>query len=500
MASLQAARRLSKNLICRTRFLKSASVRGIHSKCQQNSRITQKCHQRIWRDSPVCQLRKFQTSTVCHGKTVPFKLADIGEGIKEVNVKEWYVEVGDHVKQFDSICQVQSDKASVTITSRYDGVIRKLYYELDDIAQVGDPLVDIETDKDADQDESEDSGSSSSSSSEDEQPQPQVHKQKVLATPAVRKIAMENSIKLSDVAGTGKDGRVLKEDIMRHIQGGAPPVAVSTPTPVATPTPIAAPASAATPAPRPAAPQIPVVPAVTIPIGKDKTEPIKGVRKAMVKSMTEANSVPLFGYCDEIDVTSLVRLRERAKEVTAETGMKFSYMPFIIKATSMALHQFPILNASVDSACENITYLASHNIGIAMDTIEGLIVPNVKNVQSLSVYEIAAELNRLHALGLEGKLSTADMTGGTFSLSNIGAIGGTYAKPVVLPPQVAIGALGKFQVLPRYDEEGNVRKTHIMNVSWSADHRVIEGATMARFSNVWKAYLENPATMTIHLR
>ncbi|XP_033737563.1 lipoamide acyltransferase component of branched-chain alpha-keto acid dehydrogenase complex, mitochondrial-like [Pecten maximus] len=492
MASLQAARRLSRDLLCRARLISPASVRGIHSKYQQNSRATQKRPQRIWKDNTVYQLRKFQTSTVCCGQTIPFKLADIGEGIKEVNVKEWYVSVGDHVKQFDSICQVQSDKASVTITSRYDGIIRKLYYELDDVAQVGDPLVDIETDKDTDLDESDDSSSSSSSSSEDEQPQPQVFKQKVLATPAVRKIAMENSIKLSDVTSTGKDGRVLKEDIMRHIQGGAPPVAAPTPIPTPVATPVAVPTPVTSPRP--------VVPAVAIPIGKDKTEPIKGVRKAMVKSMTEANSVPLFGYCDEIDVTRLVLLRESAKAVTAASGMKFSYMPFIIKATSMALHQFPILNASVDSGCENITYLAAHNIGIAMDTIEGLIVPNVKNVQSLSVYEIAAELNRLHALGLEGKLSTADMSGGTFSLSNIGAIGGTYAKPVVLPPQVAIGALGKFQVLPRYDEEGNVRKTHIMNVSWSADHRVIEGATMARFSNVWKAYLENPATMTIHLK
>ncbi|OWF38963.1 Dihydrolipoyllysine-residue transferase [Mizuhopecten yessoensis] len=455
MASLQTARRLSRDILCRTRVF-----------------------------------------VVCCGKTYPFKLADIGEGIKEVNVKEWYVSVGDHVKQFDSICQVQSDKASVTITSRYDGIIRKIYYELDDVAQVGDPLVDIETDTETEEtsspDESDDSSSSSSSSSsEDEHSQPKVLQQKVLATPAVRKIAMENSIKLSDVTGTGKDGRVLKEDIMRYIQGEAPPVSphVAPPSPVSVPTPAA-----------PRAAPLPVVPAVSIPIGKDKTERIKGVQKAMVKSMTEANSVPLFGYCDEIDVTKLVMLRESAKALTAATGMKFSYMPFIIKATSMALHQFPILNASVDKECENITYLASHNIGIAMDTIEGLIVPNVKNVQSLSVYEIAAELNRLHIVGLEGKLSTADMTGGTFSLSNIGAIGGTYAKPVVLPPQVAIGALGKFQVLPRYDEEGNVKKTHIMNVSWSADHRVIEGATMARFSNVWKAYLENPATMTIYLR
>jgi 2-oxoisovalerate dehydrogenase E2 component (dihydrolipoyl transacylase) len=134
-----------------------------------------------------------------------------------------------------------------------------------------------------------------------------------------------------------------------------------------------------------------------------------------------------------------------------------------------------------------------------MDTPQGLLVPSIKKVHQMSVLEIAEELNRLQDLGSRGKLGAADLKDGTFSLSNIGSIGGTYAKPVILPPQVAIGALGKVQKLPRFDSNDNLIKAHIMNVSWSADHRIIDGATMARFSNLMKSYIENPATMILDL-
>merc|ERR1712110_590721 len=144
--------------------------------------------------------------------------------------------------------------------------------------------------------------------------------------------------------------------------------------------------------------------------------------------------------------------------------------------------------------------MGSHNIALAMDTPMGLLVPSIKGVQNLSVFEIALELNRLQQLGVAGKLSTSDLTGGTFSLSNIGSIGGTYAKPVILPPQVAIGALGKLQVLPRFDDDDNIIKAHIVKFSWSADHRVLDGATVARFSNRMKDYLEDPASMVMDLR
>ncbi|CAL1542440.1 unnamed protein product [Lymnaea stagnalis] len=434
---------------------------------------------------------------------VPYKLSDIGEGIREVIVLEWFVKPGDKVHQFDSICEVKSDKASVTITSRYDGVVKKLYHEVDAVALVGQPLVDIEIEgseelsKQQEDVTETDSGVGSSKSSD---------VAKALATPAVRRLAMENNIKLSDVKSTGRDGRVLKEDILKYLEAKQAPQPVSpTAVPCITPPPSPAvehhmpPKPTTAPAPFTAkAPSVPV--GLTQPVGQDRTIPLKGVSKAMVKIMTAALKIPPFGYYDDVDVTQLVSLRKNLKVVAEQRGIQLTYMPIFIKAASLALLQYPVLNSSLDEACENLTYKACHNIGVAMDTPEGLLVPSVKNVQNLSIFDIAAELNRLQALGLAGKLGTAELSGTTFSLSNIGSIGGTYARPVIMPPNVAIGAIGKIQVLPRFDEKGEIKKAHIMNVSWTADHRVIDGATMARFSNLWKQYLEDPTTFILSLK
>uniref|UniRef100_A0A8C7XF31 Dihydrolipoamide acetyltransferase component of pyruvate dehydrogenase complex n=1 Tax=Oryzias sinensis TaxID=183150 RepID=A0A8C7XF31_9TELE len=423
--------------------------------------------------------------TSCCGPVVQFKLSDIGEGIMEVTVKEWYVKEGDKVSQFDSICEVQSDKASVTITSRYDGVIKKLYYDVDATALVGKPLVDIET-------ESKEDVVETPAMAREEHTHQEIKGHKTQATPAVRRLAIENNIKLSEVVGTGKDGRILKEDIMNFLakQTGAilPPAPVQE---IQTPGP--SPPSAAAPAGRPTSPStlVKAPPPRTTPVftGKDVTEPVKGFHKAMVKTMTAALKIPHFGYCDEVDLSRLVALRTELKPIAESRGVKLSYMPFFIKVRSKSM-------------CSRGSpwWQASHNIGLAMDTSQGLLVPNVKNVQLLSVFEIAQELNRLQALGTAGQLGTAHLSGGTFTLSNIGSIGGTYAKPVILPPEVAIGALGKIQVLPRFGAGNQVVRAHIMNVSWSADHRVIDGATMCRFSNLWREYLENPAAMVLDLK
>lgn len=451
-------------------------------------------------------------SSARHSAVVQFNLSDIGEGIREVVVKEWYVSVGDHVNQFDSVCEVQSDKASVTITSRYDGVISKLYHEVDETALVGSPLVDIELDSGEAPDPT---GASQVVDTPPEQAVSQSTQMtreeikgdgKALCTPAVRRLAMENNVVLTDVAGSGKGGRIMKEDIVKFIEErDSPAVAEILPPPPPSIAVTAAKAKAATrakspsPPPRAAPPVAPRV-APTIVVGEDRTEALKGIKKAMAKSMAAALTIPHFGYCDEIDLTNLVGLRTQLKSLTSERGVKFSYMPVFIKAASLALAQYPGLNCHIDAKAENITYKAAHNIGIAMDTPDGLLVPNVKNCQSLSIFEIAAELNRLQALGSAGKLSSADLSGGTVSLSNIGSIGGTYAKPVILPPEVFIGALGKIQVLPRFDAAMNVKPAHIMQISWSADHRVLDGATVARFSNLWKSYLENPSLMILDLK
>jgi len=232
----------------------------------------------------------------------------------------------------------------------------------------------------------------------------------------------------------------------------------------------------------------------------DYVEKIIGVKRAMVQSMTEANKVPQFGYGDEVIVDNLIHTRNMLKAVAEQYGVKLSYMPFIIKATSLALLEYPSLNAYVNADCSELTWKGAHNIGVAIDSPSGLIVANIKNCETKSVLQIAQDLDGLIQRARNNQVTTADITGGTFTLSNIGAIGGTYCRPLVFVPQVCIGALGSSKVWPRYDEKGELRKSSVMAVSWSADHRVIDGATVARFSNEWKRYLENPDSMLLHLK
>uniref|UniRef100_A0A182JSU6 Dihydrolipoamide acetyltransferase component of pyruvate dehydrogenase complex n=1 Tax=Anopheles christyi TaxID=43041 RepID=A0A182JSU6_9DIPT len=427
--------------------------------------------------------RALHTTSVLD-RVVSFHLSDIGEGIREVTVKEWYVKVGDVVEQFDNLCEVQSDKASVTITSRYDGKIIKLYHDVDGIALVGKPLLDFDVDEEGDDSGSSSSSSSDSSSDEEETkkaPMPQVEAAggqmpagKVLATPAVRRIAMENKVDLSKVPATGRNGRVLKGDVLEFLE--------------------VIPKGTVKPHPSLVAKEQrkPETSSPGDPKQSETVVPLKGVAKAMIRSMTEALKIPHFAYCDEVDVTRLVEVRSQLKEEAARQGVKLTYMPFFLKAASNALLQHPILNSTFDEPAETVIYKHYHNISVAMQTPQGLVVPNVKNVEQKSILQIAQDLNALQERGAKGALTPNDFANGTFALSNIGIIGGTYTHPVVMTPQVAIGGLGKTRVLPRFDDAGQVVPAHIMVVSWTADHRVIDGVTMASFSNLWKQYLENP--------
>jgi 2-oxoisovalerate dehydrogenase E2 component (dihydrolipoyl transacylase) len=188
---------------------------------------------------------------------------------------------------------------------------------------------------------------------------------------------------------------------------------------------------------------------------------------------------------------------------------KLSYLPFIIKAVSMALYKYPILNARVEvdsagSGKPSLVMRNQHNIGVAMDTPSGLLVPVIKNVGGLNIIGIAAELTRLQALAAAGKLSPQDMTGGTITVSNIGNIGGTYLSPVVVEREVAILGIGRMRTVPAFStvpgEEDKVVRRQITNFSWSADHRVVDGATMARAAEVVRAIVEEPDVMVMHLR
>ena len=174
-------------------------------------------------------------------------------------------------------------------------------------------------------------------------------------------------------------------------------------------------------------------------------------------------------------------------------------MPFFMKSMSLALTQFPIVNTKVNDDCTEITYYNDHNIGMAVDSKVGLLVPNVKLVQTLSVIDLAQEITRLTNDARTGRVAASDLKGGTISISNIGAIGGTIATPIINKPESAIVALGKLQKLPRFDDNGNVVARSIMQVSWSGDHRTIDGGTIARFCNLWKSYLENPTLMMVNM-
>ncbi|MFB0989316.1 MAG: 2-oxoisovalerate dehydrogenase E2 component (dihydrolipoyl transacylase) [Polaribacter sp.] len=398
-----------------------------------------------------------------------FILPDIGEGIVECEVLEWKVKEGDMISEDQVIADVSTDKAVVEIPSMYSGRITKLYYADGDIAKVHSPLFAIDTDEEVlDSSESVPENPEVNETAElklelvrqPSQDTRENQSSKVLTTPAVRKLAREYELDLSMISGTGKNGRVLKEDVHLYLKTLEQASAQQ----------------------------------ITAP-NKDRTEAIVGVRKIMAKHMSESvSTIPHFTFVDEVDVTELIQLRATLKSTYADQ-VKITLMPLLIKSLSLSLSQFPIMNSRVDNEFTELTYLGSHNIGMAVDGKNGLLVPNVKDVQKRSILEIAAEVSRLTDAARSGIINIAELRGGTITISNIGAIGGISASPIINSPEVAIVALGKIQDLPRFNSDNQIISRKIMSVSWSGDHRVIDGATIARFNNCWKAYLENPNTM-----
>lgn len=230
----------------------------------------------------------------------------------------------------------------------------------------------------------------------------------------------------------------------------------------------------------------------------------------MFKSMTQSLNIPQLGYKDDIELDATTQYRQALNQhIASHPNLypfnKMTYLPIFVKCLSIALSHYPLMNAKLIGNIEDvnsikITYRSSHNIGIAMDTPQGLIVPNIKNVQDKTIFEIASEIHRLSELGKKNAIPMADLKDGTITLSNIGTIGGTYANPVIVSSEMAIVALGRMQKLPRFDAQDNIVAKQIMPVSWSADHRIIDGATIARFGNHWKNLIENPALLASELR
>ena len=230
-------------------------------------------------------------------------------------------------------------------------------------------------------------------------------------------------------------------------------------------------------------------------------EKVRGIQSAMAKQMAASvYTIPHFTVSDEVVMDNLIALRKNFKPEFEKKEVKLSFMPFFVKAMSLALTEFPVINSQLNDEGTELTYFDDHNIGFAVDSKIGLLVPNIKGVQHLSLLDIAVQMQDIIDQARAGRVSGEHLKGGTISISNIGAIGGITATPVINKPEAAIVALGKTQKLPRFDADDNVIAQHIMAVNWSGDHRIIDGATMVRFNNLWMSYLTSPEKMLMHLK
>ncbi|XP_042517775.1 lipoamide acyltransferase component of branched-chain alpha-keto acid dehydrogenase complex, mitochondrial-like isoform X2 [Macadamia integrifolia] len=418
------------------------------------------------------------------GGIVEVPLAQTGEGIAECELLKWFVQEGEQVEEFQRLCEVQSDKATIEITSRYQGKVSHILYSPGDIVKVGETLLKMAVE--------ESQVPSVRSLDNTTHLKAELYKENiggVLATPAVRNLAKQYGVCINDIHGTAKGGRILKEDVLKYVDNkGTSKESKET--------------SHAS-----------LLEHVMIKEEKysyqlaadgsqyeDKTVPLRGFQRLMVKSMTMAAKVPHFHYLEEINFDALVEVKASFQDANSDPDIKHTYLAFLIKSLSLALAKYPILNSTFSEESFEVIFKGCHNIGIAMATPYGLVVPNIKKVQSLSILEITKELSRLQYLALNNKLSSEDISDGTITLSNIGAIGGKFGSPILNLPEVAIIAIGRIQKVPRFAEDENVYPASMANVNIGADHRVVDGATVARFCNEWKKLVEKPELLILHMR
>lgn len=450
--------------------------------------------------------RKFQ-SGACWSAIRTQKLGDVGEGITECMLNMWFVEEGARVEEWDKLCEMQSDKAAVEISASYAGVIKKLYAQADDMVKTGAPLADIDdglpeegSAAETSQEHEEDGPSHLNRDEKDEQVKIEVQaggesgtqlrasaqadlndeklsERSFLATPAVRGLLKQHNIDISKLNGSGNEGRILTEDVQAYLENQKE-------------SPLSSSASRSTQA-----------------VESEQSEtvhPLSRVQSQMFRTMTASLAIPHFLYSDEVDITRLSGLRKRLNQSREMQDTKITLLAFILKAVSFSLNQNPLLNARLDTAdnlCKpQLIYRKNHNIGIAMDTPAGLLVPVIKNVGTLSIIDIAYEIRRLSQLGNAKKLSPAHLSGGTITVSNIGNIGGTVVAPIITEGQVAILGVGKARAVPVFGQGDLVERAEIANFSWSADHRIIDGATLARMGSMVKKFIEDPEKLMVSMR
>lgn len=441
----------------------------------------------------------------------PFLLADIGEGITGCEIVKWLVVPNQDVAEFDPVCEVQSDKATVEITSPFEGTIHRLFGAVGEVIKVGHPLCEIIVKQEGESVSISDNVTPPEVESNVVEPglepiKPQLHTnlpitrsqpRLVHSTPAVRRLAKEHNIDIETITGTGKDQRVTKEDVLLYISGSATSSNASS-----------APHSESNGPPTPSA------------TGSVRV-PFNDVRQAMFRGMSKALKIPHFGYSEQIDVTELERVRLELNSSNGEPNTKprLTLFSLLIKAMGHAFRSEPIFRSTLGEPPCFVQRQAA-DISIALSSPQGLLTPLIPNVEQKTVYEIADHVRRLR----EFVDTLADTTRlpvfpeelggnrpGTFTLSNIGVIGGTYTFPVIPPTgQLGIGAFGKVQVLPGYRPTDTAVAAAVARglsrepcpqpeprlmlfASFSADHRAVEGVELARLVQRLKVICEQPS-------
>ncbi|MGD3154379.1 dihydrolipoamide acetyltransferase family protein [Staphylococcus warneri] len=424
-----------------------------------------------------------------------FRLPDIGEGIHEGEIVKWFVKAGDTIEEDDVLAEVQNDKSVVEIPSPVSGTVEEVLVDEGTVAVVGDIIVKIDapdaeemqfkgnhSDDSSSEEPKEEAAKEESASSQESQPAANTQDAEVdenrtiKAMPSVRKYARDNGVNIKAVAGSGKNGRITKEDIDAHLNGGATQAtsnesAASTSEETTT--------TAATQS----------VPEGDFP---ETNEKIPAMRKAIAKAMVNSkHTAPHVTLMDEIDVQQLWDHRKKFKEIAAEQGTKLTFLPYVVKALVSALKKYPALNTSFNEEAGEIVHKHYWNIGIAADTDRGLLVPVVKHADRKSIFQISDEINELAVKARDGKLTSDEMKGATCTISNIGSAGGQWFTPVINHPEVAILGIGRIAQKPIV-KDGEIVAAPVLALSLSFDHRQIDGATGQNAMNHIKRLLNNP--------
>jgi pyruvate dehydrogenase E2 component (dihydrolipoamide acetyltransferase) len=433
-----------------------------------------------------------------------FKLPDIGEGVTEGEIVNWLVQEGDAVAENQEMVEVMTDKATVTIGAPQAGKVSERRFKVGDTVPVGQVLVVLELGAgggdaakvapaaeapapapaprpapsggpvaSAVGDIKESLPGMSQGSGAKAQPANEFYTDKPLAAPATRKLARELGVDLRSVEPSGSAGRVTREDVEKHATQSRPGAA-----------------AAASPAPAHAPPRV---------SAEDERVPIRGLRKRIWENMARSkHTAAHFHYVEECDVGRLIEIRDRARVHAEKSGVKLSFLPFIVKAVVAALKRHPRLNSVVDEQAMEHVIRKTYDIGVATSTESGLMVPVVRGADRLSIVEVSREIERLAVAAREGKSAREDLGGSTFTVSSLGKLGGLLAPPIINYPEV--GIMGVHAIKRRPVVRGDsIEIGDVMNVSFSFDHRIIDGDVGAVFAQDIVSYLENPDRLLVEM-